>query len=197
MPDSRCARCMLGDSDLPPSFRPRPLTEADRAIWTRYTGQIAPLQGHGAPAPPKDSRDPQPLPAADRSPPTRLPPHGQRSPAAPGILSVGEAPGGLDGASWQRLRGGKLSVERKLDLHGMTVQRAYHALVAFLRSAHADRLRCVEVITGRGGGDDTGVLRRELPLWLNRPDIRPLVLAAAHPHAANPGAVRLLLRRVR
>jgi hypothetical protein len=29
------------------------------------------------------------------------------------------------------------------------------------------------------------------------PDIRPLVLAAAHPHAANPGSVRLLLRRLR
>ena len=43
----------------------------------------------------------------------------------------------------------------------------------------------------------TGVLRRELPLWLNRPDIRPLILAAAHPHAANPGSVRLLLRRAR
>jgi DNA-nicking Smr family endonuclease len=112
-------------------------------------------------------------------------------------LAVGESPGGVDGASWQRLRGGKLVPERKLDLHGLTAQRAYHALVAFVRSAHADRLRCVEVITGRGSGDETGVLRRELPLWLNRPDIRPLVLAAAHPHAANVGAVRLLLRRVR
>jgi DNA-nicking Smr family endonuclease len=112
-------------------------------------------------------------------------------------LSVGESPGGVDGASWQRLRGGKFSPERRLDLHGFTAQRAYHALVAFLRSAHADRLRCVEIITGRGSGDETGVLRRELPLWLNRPDIRPLVLAAAHPHAANPGAVRLLLRRMR
>jgi hypothetical protein len=34
-------------------------------------------------------------------------------------------------------------------------------------------------------------------MWLNLPEIRPLVLAAAHPHAANPGSVRLLLRRVR
>jgi DNA-nicking Smr family endonuclease len=41
------------------------------------------------------------------------------------------------------------------------------------------------------------VLRRELPLWLNLPEIRPLVLAASHPHAANPGSVRLLLRRPR
>ena len=32
-------------------------------------------------------------------------------------------------------------------------------------------------------------------LWLNLPALRPLVLAATHPHAANPGSVRLLLRR--
>ncbi len=139
------------------------------------------------------------LPPAAVLPP-RPPPMPPRSPtlqAAHRPLAVGESPGGVDGASWHRLRGGKLVPERRLDLHGFTAQRAYHALVAFLRTAHADRMRCVEVITGRGSGDETGVLRRELPLWLNRPDIRPLVLAAAHPHAANPGAVRLLLRRMR
>ena len=43
------------------------------------------------------------------------------------------------------------------------------------------------MITGRGSGETGGVIRRELPLWLNLPALRPLVLAAAHPHAANPG----------
>jgi len=55
----------------------------------------------------------------------------------------------------------------------------------------------VEVITGRGAGEAGGVLRRELPHWLNLPSLRPLVLAAIHPHPANPGAVRVLLRRTR
>jgi DNA-nicking Smr family endonuclease len=41
------------------------------------------------------------------------------------------------------------------------------------------------------------VLRRELPLWLNMSELRPLILAVTHPHAANDGAVRLLLRRIR
>jgi DNA-nicking Smr family endonuclease len=83
----------------------------------------------------------------------------------------------------------------------MTAQAAFHALTTFLHAAHADHVRCVEIVTGRGSGsgkgEGTGVLRREFPHWLNRPDIRPLVLGAAHPHAANPGAVRLLLRRIR
>ncbi len=68
---------------------------------------------------------------------------------------------------------------------------------AFLLRAHADRVRCVEVITGRGSGEQGGVIRRELPLWLNLPQLRPLVLAVTHPHAANVGSVRLLLRRTR
>jgi DNA-nicking Smr family endonuclease len=182
--------------------KPRALTDTDRAAWAAYAGRIAPLRGRVPPAQsaPRVRQEPAAQPEAPR-PPAVLPPRPLLPSLAPSAvrrpLAVGEAPGGLDGASWQRLRGGKLSPERKLDLHGLTVQRAYHALVAFLRSAHADRLRCVEVITGRGSGDETGVLRRELPMWLNRPDIRPLVLAAAHPHAANQGAVLLLLRRVR
>ena len=103
--------------------------------------------------------------------------------------------GGLDNSSWNRFRGGKLVAQRTLDLHGRTAQRAFHALHSFLHAAHADHVRCVEVITGRGAGETGGILRRELPLWLNLPALRPLVLAATHPHAANPGSVRLLLRR--
>lgn len=118
-----------------------------------------------------------------------------RSPTRP--LSIGDPAGGVDAATWQRFRSGKMNAARKLDLHGMTAQRAFQALVAFIRTAHADRLRCVEVVTGRGSGETGGVLRREFPLWLNLPNVRPLILAAAHPHAANPGSVRLLLRRVR
>jgi DNA-nicking Smr family endonuclease len=112
-------------------------------------------------------------------------------------LTVGHQPGGIDSATWQRFRTGKLIASRRLDLHGMTAQRAFHALVSFIRSAHAEQARCVEVVTGRGTGDSGGVIRREFPHWLNLPEIRPLILGAAHPHALNPGSVRLILRRIR
>ena len=79
----------------------------------------------------------------------------------------------------------------------MFAERAFRALRVFLRAAHADGVRCVEIVTGRGSGEAGGVLRRELPHWLNLPELRPMVLAAAYPHAANPGAVRVLLRRLR
>jgi DNA-nicking Smr family endonuclease len=214
------------------------LTEADREAWTGYTKLITPLAGSapksgraaapvaGAPfvgnaapsiasgnnAPPAGNTR---LAVSEAAPPPAWHPSPLRAailarPAAAGVgLTVGGPPAGVDKATWQRFRTGKLASVRKLDLHGMTAQRAFQALTGFLRSAHADGARCVEVVTGRGSpsgnasgnasgnGGGTGVIRREFPLWLNRPDIRPLVLGAAHPHAANTGAVRLLLRRIR
>jgi DNA-nicking Smr family endonuclease len=163
------------------------LTEADRALWSSYASRIRPLTGRRdlslAPGPEASSPPPlRPRPAAARHVTQQSLPS----------LAIGTQPGGVDSSTWQRFRTGKLPVVRTLDLHGHTAQRAFHSLATFLREAHADGARCVEVVTGQGG-----VLRRELPLWLNLPELRPLVLATAYPHAANPGAVRLLLRRVR
>jgi DNA-nicking Smr family endonuclease len=56
-------------------------------------------------------------------------------------------------------------------------------------------VRVVEIITGHGAGEAGGVLKREVPLWLNLPNLRPFILGAAHPHIRNTGAVRLLLRK--
>ena len=175
------------------------LTEADHAAWAGFTRHIAPRSA-GAEAPPP--------PAASTPPPPRSPPRAAMhaiAPAGGAPLAIGAAPAGVDRATWQRFRTGKLAALRKLDLHGMTAQHAFQALSGFLRAAVADGVRCVEIVTGRGtasgnprgGFEGTGVIRREFPLWLNRPDLRPLVLAAAHPHAANTGSVRLLLRRTR
>ena len=164
------------------------LTEADRALWASYASRIRPLAGRGHPPTATG-------PEASAAPPARPGAAGNAcaSAAAPlAPLAIGTHPGGVDSASWHRFRTGKLPAARTLDLHGRTAQRAFHSLAAFLRAAHAEGVRCVEVVTGQGG-----VLRRELPLWLNLPELRGLVLAAAHPHAANPGSVRLLLRRAR
>ncbi len=173
------------------AYRRKALTETDRAEWAASAGRGGPGPG-GAGPPPRGAATPAPSVAL---PDIAVPK--PRSPAAKKLIAVGEHPGGLDNSSWNRLRSGKLAPARTLDLHGRTAQRAYHALHDFLAAAHADRVRCVEIITGRGSGEAGGVIRRELPMWLNLPALRPLVLAASHPHAANPGSVRLLLRRVR
>ncbi len=163
------------------------LTEADRVLWASYTSRIRPLAGRSR-LPGVTGPEPSGVPSAQQAP--LVTGRVLRGPLVP--LAIGTHPGGVDGASWRRFRTGKLQAVRTLDLHGRTAQRAFQALTTFLRAAHAEGVRCVEVVTGQGG-----VLRRELPLWLNLPELRGVVLAAAHPHVANPGSVRLLLRRAR
>lgn len=171
--------------------RRKTLTETDQREWANYARTLIPLAGKSLPDLPAEPGIPAQIarPAHPATP--RL--IAKSSPT----LAVGIHPGGLDNSSWNRFRSGKLNATRTLDLHGRTAQRAFHALHAFLHTAHADHIRCVEVITGRGTGEHGGILKREFPLWLNLPALRPLVLAATHPHPANPGSVRLLLRRPR
>jgi DNA-nicking Smr family endonuclease len=172
--------------------RPRPLNEHDRATWHAYVRDLRLLPGRHPPEP-VETRAPPPSPPAP-PPPRALPPNPRQTHST---LITGLHPPGLDRASWHRFHGGRLAATRTLDLHGKTAQAAFLALQRFLQSAAADHVRCVEIITGRGSGEAGGVIRRELPIWLNRADLRPLILAAAHPHALNPGSTRLLLRRSR
>ena len=105
---------------------------------------------------------------------------------------------GLDKRSAIRLRRGQLSIDAKLDLHGMTQREAHRALIGFVRGSQGTRRRMVLVITGKGGGGQ-GVLRAAVPRWLNEASIRPLVLtyAQAHTRDGGGGALYVLLRRKR
>lgn len=172
--------------------RQRGLSEADRALWRAYAAEIVPLPGRELPPEPA-----APVPAA---PPAVAQPAAVSAPAprwAPPDITVNAPPAGLDDRRWKDLRRGRIRPERTIDLHGRRVQEAHGAVRSFLADAYADGVRCVAVITGRGSSPEGGVLRRELPHWLNAPDLRRILLGAAHPHSANPGAVHLLLRRRR
>ncbi|ACI50081.1 Smr protein/MutS2 [Gluconacetobacter diazotrophicus PA1 5] len=192
--------------------RRRTLREDEQALWTAFVRDIKPLARKAAAGNPAGAPEPAPVPDVVPSPvrgrraaplaagspqPAPLQP---RVPAytlhrSQASVEIGERRPGLDDTSWRALVSGKLRPTRTLDLHGQNVQAAFQRLHAFLVQARADNLRCVEVITGLGSGRQGGVLRRELPFWLGRPDLRPLILAVTHPHAANQGSVRILLRR--
>jgi DNA-nicking Smr family endonuclease len=173
----------------------RALTDADRALWQAVTRDVRALAGRADPPKP-DEPPAKAEPAAKPAAPTPPSPARSRRAEAPTIL-VGSKPTGLDKGTWTRLESGRTAPERRLDLHGRTVQQAFHALDGFLHATRADGLRCVEVVTGRGTGEAGGAIRRELPMWLNLPKLRPLILAVTYPHPANQGAVRILLRRFR
>ncbi|WP_394356033.1 Smr/MutS family protein [Brytella acorum] len=109
-------------------------------------------------------------------------------------VEIGVRRPGLDDTSWRALSTGRMRPQRTLDLHGHFAQDAFEELHAFLARCSAHGIRCVEVVTGLGSGREGGVIRRELPLWLGRADLKPMILAVVHTHARNHGAVRILLR---
>jgi DNA-nicking Smr family endonuclease len=175
----------------------RRLGEGEQRLWLDIMREVRPLKGRAPHPVPQAAAVPPGEPAVvpaptPPSPVVRAPP--SRSGPRPPV-EIGIRHGGLDDTSWRALSNGRLRPQRRLDLHGQTAQPAFQMLHAFLLRAQAERLRCVEIITGAGSGPEGGILRRELPHWLSRPDLRPLVLAAVHPHARNVGSVRLLLRR--
>lgn len=100
----------------------------------------------------------------------------------------------------EKLRKGRMRPEGRLDLHGMTADRALNALNGFLADAQGTGKRCVLVITGKGSmKEGGGVIRRELPSWLNAPGNRARVLgfAGAQPTDGGGGAFYVLLKRRR
>ena len=100
-------------------------------------------------------------------------------------------------------------VESRLDLHGLSAQEAFVQFMAFMETVWQHDMRCVEIITGLGSGEEGGILRRELPHWLERADIRHRVVKVVYAtHASNSptnkatknrgfnkGAVRIFLRQ--
>jgi DNA-nicking Smr family endonuclease len=138
-------------------------------------------------------------------------PKAQSSPASKTVARPAAAPGpalhdlppltldhfaGIDRATAERLKRGRLPIEARLDLHGMTQDEAHRALAGFIRASRAAGKRCVLVITGRGavGG---GVLRSAVPRWLDEPGLRPqlLAIATAQPQDGGAGALYVMLRR--
>lgn len=161
------------------------LSEDDLRLWAAYGRTLTRLMPGRItrPAPPPE------MPVLAPPPPVAAKPSLAPPPAE---LGLNAAPAGLDKASWRNFYAGRTRVEARLDLHGHTAAKAHHEVRQFLEAAQGAGLRCVEIITGKGE-----ILARELPHWLNAPGLRPLILALAHPHAANTGAVRILLRRRR
>ena len=182
----------------------RALSKAETELWRQVIGDVNPLP---------DSHDlvdhPESGPAAPSDPPSEensaaAPPPSPALPSAPPsqsepALTHGNAPG-LDRRTQINLRRGKVGIEARIDLHGMTQEQAHHALGDFLADQQAAGRRSVLVITGKGRGKDgggTGILREAVPKWLNEGANRNMVRAFSHaaPKDGGEGALYVLLKR--
>ncbi|UVK39635.1 Smr/MutS family protein [Mesorhizobium sp. AR10] len=167
------------------------LSEDDRVLWNLVARTAKPLKGRTAVDIPDFGVEtrPTPSPAQAGGVPAVVP--------KPKAQHVSHA---LDEPTLDKLSKGRLPIEGRVDLHGLTQDEAYSLLFSFLHRAHAGGIRYVLVITGKGsssGGD--GVLRRAVPAWLSTPAFRPLV--SSHDHAARnhggSGALYIRVRRLR
>lgn len=125
-------------------------------------------------------------------------------------LSSASSVGNLDKRTANRLRRGQMRIEGRLDLHGHTQAEAHRAINTFIIESQRMGQRCVLIITGKGGPRENvdlglmpdrniGVLRRNLPRWLDEPPVREIVLSVepAQSQHGGGGAFYVLLRRKR
>lgn len=111
----------------------------------------------------------------------------------------------MDKKTFGKMRRGKMVPEARIDLHGMTMDRAHPALTRFIMTSYSRGFRLVLVITGKGQKDDPhdpiprqrGVLKRQVPMWLKMAPLHSAVLEVteAHVRHGGGGAYYVYLRR--
>jgi len=167
----------------------RSLTDEDRVLWNLVAKSAKPLRGR---APPEEAE-----PAgAQRIPTVTAVPEPAAAPPLPAKRQ--HVMHSLDRPTLDRLSKGRLPIEGRVDLHGLTQSEAHSLLLSFLQRAQASGVRYVLVITGKGfssGGD--GILRRQVPAWLTTPPFRALVSShdVSARHHGGEGALYIRLRK--
>ena len=180
----------------------RSLHPEERELWAKVAATVTPRPGRIVPKTDENSHDK--ASGAGRRPGPAPKPRA----APPGIARFAfeaqrQAP--LERANDRRVRRGRLDIDGRLDLHGLTQHEARAALVSFLSRLRMNGGRCGLVITGKGREAGTGldrpvggVLRRALPEWLAAADIAPTVsgYAQAHRRHGGEGAWYVFVRRL-
>ncbi len=113
--------------------------------------------------------------------------------------------GGIDKSTMRKFKREEFRVEAVLDLHGLTEDEAFAKVDSFIPQSYALGRRCVMIITGKGirvhPDEDIfaakGVLRKQVPQWLNMARLRAMILIYKHPSEkmGGSGALYILLRR--
>ena len=110
-------------------------------------------------------------------------------------------PSGISASQADKLRKGKIRPERTIDLHGFTQLRAHSYINDELIKCHRRNIRSILIITGKKFGKmgAEGVLKKEVPKWLNLSPLKEVILMTswATPRDGGEGALYVLLRRIR
>ncbi len=204
--------------------RKRPLTPEEETLWRSITKDIEPLE-ESLPDPVRDDSEPHHVSKAElkRSTSTRAW-SGTMKPSPPSsgstikVTPTQQPLSSLDRKTAQKVRRGRIEVDATVDLHGKTQDKAHRRLTNFVSTAWDRGYKVILVITGKGyTAEDTsaiwardraedpftgrggGVLRTQVPLWLEEPPLRHMVhsIQTAHQTHGGSGAYYVFLRRRR
>lgn len=112
----------------------------------------------------------------------------------------------IDRRTEEKIKKGKMPIDARLDMHGMTQAQAFEALKTFINTSFERNKRCLLVITGKGKSKSTsedwltpsqGVLKQKLPDWLADKTFIGKILKhyPAHPKDGGGGAFYVYLRK--
>jgi DNA-nicking Smr family endonuclease len=95
----------------------------------------------------------------------------------------------------RRLRRGQWRTGAELDLHGLRVEQARHALLSFIDECLEHGIRCVRIVHGKGYGSEglTPVLKDKARAWLVQ-KAEVLAFSEAPEREGGAGALLVLLR---
>lgn len=180
----------------------RKLSADEIALWQKVTEKAEKLHPNASPLPVPDAA---PVTAQIKKKPKAVK---TSTASAPSPVPKQSQPA-LDTRALKRIKKGKSKPEARLDLHGMTLDRAHPALTRFVLSSQASGRRLVLVITGKGRRtqDDPfemapyarGVLNRQVPQWLAQPPLSAVVwqVSPAHQSYGGDGAYYVFLRKLK
>ncbi len=169
----------------------RPLRPEENRLWAMVASTVRPAPGRVAPV---IEAEPEATAKAPDAPAKST--HVQHTIGRPKVPPGYQAPQSIEPRRHRRIARGRDQIGARIDLHGMTQDRARAALTNFLFNAQEEGLRAVLVITGKGVSGE-GVLRRRFPEWLAEPELRKIVagLSTAERHHGGEGAFYVALKR--
>lgn len=178
-------------------------TESELDLWRRFTTDVRPISPRKREDAPKQ-KSPRRSAVTIKNGKIALAPKAKGQGAKPtnrprNLALDPSGPVDIDRKNWERLKRGQMRIEKTLDLHGQTQTEAHASLNRFLTMAATAGLRCVLVVTGKGGGEGKGILRQMAPRWLGEAGNvdKILTYSPAQPRHGGDGALYILLRKRR
>ena len=172
-----------------------PLESEDRVLWEKVARTVTPL---GPPRAKMTEIEAVDFEQLLETPKTETSPAQKTASKTPPKPKLPKSPESIDEPIQRRIAKGKVAIEARIDLHGMTQDEAHGLLMSFIGRAAQRQLRTVLVITGKGRSPKSeGALKRAVPLWLSQPAFALYVSGyadAAQSHGGE-GALYVRLRK--